>query len=208
MDPPLGSGGRAGAAARRLALPQRGGQTDRSVDGARRGASRPVAPADAEHHSLDQVDHHRSRIGRRRRRPDARPGGRPLQADQQRPLRERLPRIHVSLHARRDRPASIVLRSACRIRISRTSAGGGARRRGYAAAAIPGSFRTRPSSARSRSAAPGDLSVHACPSSACGFTGCHVSKWSWIRSRASAARPLRARGSVSVLSEPIWTNRI
>ena len=32
---------------------------------------------------------------------DARPRGRPLQADQQRPLPQRLPRVHLSLHARR-----------------------------------------------------------------------------------------------------------
>ena len=57
---------------------------------------------------------------------DARPRGRPLQADQQRPLPERLPRVRLPLHAARRRPTSIGWRSACRIRISRTSPAGAA----------------------------------------------------------------------------------
>ena len=56
---------------------------------------------------------------------DARPGRRPLQADQQRSLSERLPRVHLPLHARRRHDASTGWRSACPTRTSRTSPGGG-----------------------------------------------------------------------------------
>ena len=73
----------------------------------------------AEHHPLDQVDRHRSRR-RRRRRARPRPGRRPLQADQQPPLRQRLPRVHLPLHAARRDGRSTGRRSACPTRTSRT----------------------------------------------------------------------------------------
>ncbi len=84
-----------------IALSERRSQADRSLDGARRGAGGAAAPAAAEHHPLGEVDRDRPRAA------GARPigsGGRPLQADQQRPVRQRLPRVHLSLHAERPHP--------------------------------------------------------------------------------------------------------
>ena len=146
------------------------------MDRARRRAGRPVAPAAAEHHPLDQVDRHRSRVGRRRRRADARSGGRPLQADQQRSLPQRLPRVHLPLHARRAPRASIASRSACRIRISRTSPAGAPPPRASAAAATRGSSRTRRSSGATAIGRIRRRSRHDCPNSACGCTGCRGSR--------------------------------
>ena len=93
--------GGARAAARRLAVPERRAPSRatrgrRSTWRRRRGRTCGCRTS--------STGSSRSRSTRRRPAPppaDARPGRRPLQADQQRPLPERLPRVHVSLHAAR-----------------------------------------------------------------------------------------------------------
>ncbi len=151
------------------------------MDRARRGAGGALPPAAAEHHPLGQVDRDRSTIGRRGGRADARPRGRALQADQQRSIPERLPRVHVPLHAAAARPRSIAWRSACRIRISRTSAAGAPAPTASAAAATRGSFRTRRFSGATAIGRIRRRSRRSCPSSACGCTVCRASRWRWIR---------------------------
>ena len=89
-----------------------------------------VAQAARPHLQLQNIIHWIKSIAidretdRRRRRPRPRPGGRPLQADQQRALRERLPRVRLPLHAGRPHAASTASRSACPTRTSRTSPAG------------------------------------------------------------------------------------
>ena len=96
------------------------------------------------------------------RRPHPRSGGRPLQADQQRPLPERLPRVHLPLHAARDRPASIGWRSGVPYQDQSNIARwrGGSRRR-----ALPRQHVVHPlrndSAARPRPSASGDVPVAA-----------------------------------------------
>ena len=146
MDQRLDGRGGAGPAPDGSLFLNVGAKPSRPVDGARRRAGGPRAPAAAEHHSLDQVDRHRPRVGRRRRRADARPGGRPLQADQQRPVPERLPRVHFSLHAAgRDRARSAGARRAVSGPVEHRAAGA-ARPTACAAAATPGSSPTKRSS--------------------------------------------------------------
>ncbi len=171
VDEHVDRGGGAGAAAGRVALPERRRQAERSVDGARRRAGRARAPAAAEHHPLDQVDRHRAVVGRRGGGADARPRDRPLQADQQRSLSERLPRVHLPPDAAAARRASTASRSASRTRISRTSPAGGRRPTASAAAATRGSSRTRRSSGATAIARIRRRSRRGCPSSACGCTG-------------------------------------
>ena len=174
MDEHVGRRRRARAAARRLAVPERRREAERSVDGARRRAGRALAPAAAEHHPLDQVDRHRSRIGRRRGGAHAGPRRRALQADQQRPVPERLPRVRVPLHA----AGGDAARSA------------GARRpvsgpiehrplarpppRASAAAATPGSFPTKRSSGATAIGRIRRRFRHGCRNSACGCTACRA----------------------------------
>ena len=125
-----------------IAVPERRRQADRSVDSARSRAGRPPLLQAAEHHPLGQVDRHRSRGRRSGDRSRARRRGRPLQTDQQRPVRQRLPRVHFSLLAGRPDAARSARGRACPIRISRTSSAGPPPATGCAAAATPGSFPT------------------------------------------------------------------
>ena len=81
------------------------GATKRSVDRARRRAGGTLAPASSEHRSLDQVDRDRPPISSHSGRADPGSRRRPLQTDQQRPLPERLPGIHLPLHAAGGDPA-------------------------------------------------------------------------------------------------------
>ena len=107
---------------------------------------------------------------------DARPGGRPLQADQQRPVPERLPRVHLSLHARgRHAARSARARRAVSGPVEHR-AGGGPRPTASAAAATPGSSPTRRSSAATGIGRTRRPSRHGCPSSACGCTACRGSR--------------------------------
>ena len=84
----------------RVAVSQRRRQADGPVDSAGSRAGRARAFPPAEHDSLGEVDRHRPRSRGTRGRPRARRRRRSLQADQQRALRERLPRVHLPLHAR------------------------------------------------------------------------------------------------------------
>ena len=179
----------------RIAVPQRRGQAERPLDRARRRAGGARAPQAAEHHPLGQVDRDRPRVGRRRRRSDARPGGRPLQADQQRPLPERLPRVHLSPDAERiDQPRSPRARRALSGSVEHRPL---AQRvgRAFAAAATRGSSRTKRSSSATATGRIRPRFRRACPSSVCGSTGWTGFRWRWIPSRGSAARPSPARAS-------------
>src|SRR5205807_6562402 len=89
VDEHVDRGGGARPPARRLAVPERWRETDRSMDRARRSSGGEAAPSAPEHHSLGEVDLHRQGVAR----------GRPLQADQQRSIPERLSRIRVPLLA-------------------------------------------------------------------------------------------------------------
>ena len=183
-------------AARRLAVPERRRQADRSLDRARRRAGGAAAPRAPEHHPLDQVD--RDRIATRRRaRPDLdrRPGGRPLQADQQRPVSERLPRVRLPLHAARA--------DAARPPRGRRAVSGPVERRALAdtpapacaAAATPGSSPTRRFRAATRTGRTRRRSRRGCPRCA---SGCTAWRAFGLVARsvpgARAAPPSRARG--------------
>ena len=106
----------------------------------------------AEHDSLGQVDCDRPRGRRSGCRPRPRRRRRPLQADQQRAVRERLPRVHLSLLAGRTHAGSTGAPSGSPIRTRRTSTRWASAAAACDAAATPGSSPTRPSRAATRTA--------------------------------------------------------
>ena len=162
------------------------------MDGARRRSDGPRASAAAEHHPLGQVDRDRSEIDRRRGGAHAGSRDRALQADQQRPIPERLPGIHLPLHAGRRDPLD---RLALGVPYQDQSNIGRWRRRTVSgAAATPGSSRTRRSSGAIETGRIPRPSRHNCPNSACASTASRESRSRWIRSRDSAARRSPARG--------------
>ena len=209
MDGRLGGRRRAGAGAGRIALPERRRKADRSLDRARRRPGRAPAPAAAEHDSLDQV---RSRSTAKRRATaaglDRDLARRPLQADQQRAVRERLPRVHLPLlavgadaarppGARRPLPGSVE-----RDALARAPAGA----RG--AAGTRGSSPTTRFRAATRTGRTRRHFRRGCPSTACASTGC--------RGLGVVADPFLGLGSTAVACAPLgvissgssWTRTI
>ena len=135
------------------------------------------APAAPEHDPLDQVDRHRPRDGRRGRGPRPRPRGRPLQADQQRPIRQRLPRVRLPVHARGPHAARPPRdRRALPGRVEHRPLADGRRQ-----PALPRQHVVHPlrddSEPRQGSPAPGDLPASPRRSTACGCTGSHACAW-------------------------------
>ena len=187
MGAPRGGALRAG----RIAVPERRRQADRPVDGARRRAGRPPASAAAEHHPLDQVD--RDRESRSpARAPDSRTTWR--SATTSRSTASRFlhdchefvfhftpRRRHAARSAGDRRPLS---GSVERRPLARR------RRPASAAAATPGSFRTRPSRTARRTGRIRRPSRRGCRRCACGCTASSAS--------ASVADPFLGLGSTAV----------
>ena len=125
--------------------------------------------------------------------PRPRPRGRPLQADQQRALPERLPRVHLPLHAGRA--------DAARSPGDRRALPGRQQHRALAdrrqQPALPRQHLVHPlrhdPEPRQRTGRTRRPSRRACRSTACGCTGSSRCNWSWIRSSGWAARRSRAR---------------
>ena len=144
-----------------LAVPERRRQADRSR-GPRSTSRRPPAA----HLQLQNTIHWIKSIAIDRDAAGAsagletRPRGRPLQADQQRAVPERLPRVHLPLHAPAGARRSTGAPSASRIRTRRTSPAG---RRGRRQPALPRQHLVHPlrddPEPRQRSAASGDVSA-------------------------------------------------
>ena len=161
----------------RVAVPERRRQAVRPLDGARRGAGGPVAPAAAEHHSLDQVD--RDRPGRR---PAPPPGlTRDLAVGHYKPINSErfLNDCHEFVFhftpAGRHAARSAGARRALSGSVERRRAGGPAPT-ASAAAATPGSSPTRRFSGATATGRIRRRSRRGCPSSACGCTACRASE--------------------------------
>ena len=173
-----------------------GAEAERPVDGARRRAGRALAPAAAEHHSLDQVDRDRARA-----RPARPPGStRDLAVGHYKPINSDrfLNDCHEFIFHFTPRGATRLDRLALGVPYqdqSNIARWRGGRRAACAAAATRGSSRTKRFSGATATGRTRRRSRRGCPSSACACTACRASSWRWIRSRASAARPSRARGS-------------
>ena len=190
--------GRARAAARRLAVPERRREAERPVDGARRRAGGAIRTCGCRTSSTGSS---RSRSSAAR---PARPPGstRDLAVGHYKPINSDrfLNDCHEFIFHFTPHGATRARSAGARRALSGSvehRAAGAARRTASAAAATRGSSRTRRFSGAIAIGRIRRRSRRSCPSSACACTGCRGSSWRWIRSPASAARPSRARGSAS-----------
>ena len=179
VDGRLDRGGRAGARAGRLAVPERRRQADRSLDraGRRAGGARRTCSSRTPSTGSSRSRSTRTPPARRRRSTSDLAVGhyKPINSAA---LPQRLPRVHLPLHAagahRRSTAGRIGVpyQDASRIRpLARPAAAT------CAAAATPGSSPTRRSRAATRIGRTRRRSRRGCPSTACGCTAWRASSW-------------------------------
>ena len=166
---------------------------------ARGRAGRAQASEAAEHDSLGQVDRHRSRGDRSRQPARPRRGRRSLQADQQRSVRQRLPRVHLSFLAGRPEPArSPRRRRALSGPVEHQALGRGRRRPALPRQHVVHSVRDDPEP-RPRSAAPGVISAE-------GSGAVRASAWPRTRRRDARSVPGTGQRARSPPRGSAWTS--